>query len=522
MSRTLVVWGCTSGAGKSWIATALCRAAARRGIDVAPYKAQNMSNNARVVPTVDGGFGEIGSAQYLQALAAGTAPVPDMNPVLLKPETDTRCQVVVDGRVVPALGAVEWRARSALLAPAARAAFERLASRHELVVVEGAGSPAEINLQAGDFVNLEVARWAMARGPVHALLVADIDRGGAFAHLYGSVQLLPADLRPLVAGFVLNRFRGDAALLAPGPARLQALTGVPTLAVVPMVDDHGLAQEDAWSGEQRRDGARFDPGVHADRDAGEVVIVATPRISNLDEFEALSRLPAVRLRWARHPQDLVGAGLVILPGSKQVSGDLAWLRARGLDRAILRHARAGLPLLGICAGAQMLGHRLDDPAGVDGVAGCVDGLGVLPVDTRYEPDKRLRPARFAFDAPDGAWAGLASIAFTGYEIRHGRTSPRAPGTDGADRTGTARTVLASADGAAGWQHGNVLGITAHGLFESDAVLRALFGDAPPGPQASFERLADAIDASFDPAVLDRLLGAPRPCKAGGAAARTLS
>ncbi len=504
MTRTLVVWGCTSGAGKSWITTALCRAAARRGIDVAPFKAQNMSNNARVVPTAAGGYGEIGSAQYLQALAAKVAPDTDMNPVLLKPEADTLSQVVVDGRVDPSLAHVGWRERSALLAPSARAAFERLARRHELIVVEGAGSPAEINLQAADFVNLEVARWARASGPTHALLVADIDRGGAFAHLFGTTLLLPPDLRPLLAGFVLNRFRGDARLLEPGPAQLRALTGTPTLAVVPMIDDHGLPQEDAWSADLRsrdlREAPGPDPAARATPERfDEIAIVAAPRISNLDEFEPLSRLRGVRVRWAREPADLAHASLVILPGSKQVSGDLAWMRARRLDRAILRHARDGGALLGICGGMQMLGHGLHDPFGYDGVAGSVHGLRLLPIDTGYDAEKHVRPARLRFGEPAGDWRALRGVGFAGYEIRNGRTVA----------TGPVHAVL-GADGTVvpdvGWQQGNVLGISAHGLFESADVLRALFADAPPDPDASFERLADEIDARFEHASLKLLLG----------------
>ncbi len=243
-TRTLIVWGCTSGAGKSWLATALCRAAARRGLRVAPFKAQNMSNNARVVALQAGGYGEIGSAQYLQALAARVAPSVHMNPVLLKPESDTASQVVLCGVAQPALKGLPWRDRSLLLAKAAQASFETLAQQHELIVVEGAGSPAEINLAAHDYVNLGTARWAQAAGPLASLVVSDIDRGGAFAHLFGTWALLPDDLKPTLAGFVLNKFRGDAALLAPGPAMLQALTGVPIAAVLPMQRHHGLPDED--------------------------------------------------------------------------------------------------------------------------------------------------------------------------------------------------------------------------------------------------------------------------------------
>ncbi len=248
MKTALMVWGTSSGAGKSLLATALCRWAAREGLDVAPFKAQNMSNNARVVPVNgrewESELGEIGSAQYFQALAARAMPNVDMNPVLLKPERDMASQAVVQGRVDPTLSHMLWRERSARLASTARQSFERLASQHDVLVIEGAGSPAEINLAPQDYVNLGTARWAREIATLRALLVVDIDRGGAFAHLHGTWALLPDDLRSSLAGYVLNKFRGDASLLAPGPEQLLALTGVPLLGVLPMHCDHGLPEEE--------------------------------------------------------------------------------------------------------------------------------------------------------------------------------------------------------------------------------------------------------------------------------------
>lgn len=252
MTVALVVWGTSSSAGKSLLTTALCRWAVRHGIDVAPFKAQNMGNAARVVLAaragVAGAVHEISLAQYLQALAARVEPHVDMNPVLLKPVCDTRSEVVVHGSLDASLSCMPWRERSVLLAAAAQQGFERLAARHDLLIIEGAGSPAEINLAAHDYVNLGVARWAQAQGTLRAIVVCDIDRGGAFAHLYGTWALLPEDLRPALAGFVLNRFRGDPALLPPGPERLCSLTGVPLLGVVPMHREHGLPEEDALHG----------------------------------------------------------------------------------------------------------------------------------------------------------------------------------------------------------------------------------------------------------------------------------
>lgn len=512
MKTALMVWGVSSGAGKSLLATALCRWAARQGLDVAPFKAQNMSNNARVVPwvadpacgiaAVDAGLGEIGSAQYFQALAARAAPQVDMNPVLLKPERDTASQVVVQGRVDAALSLQPWRERSARLAQAARESFERLAARHECLVIEGAGSPAEINLAAQDYVNLGVARWARAlappgRGGFKALLVADIDRGGAFAHLHGTWALLPEDLRPCLAGFVLNKFRGDAALLAPGPQQLQSLTGVPLLGVLPMKRDHGLPDEDGL----------YDTAAGAGQGL-RVAIVAWPQLSNLDEFQPLAAVAS--LRWVRRAAELEGADWIVLPGSKQVSGDLAWLRAQGLDQAIVAHARAGRPVLGICGGLQMLGASLDDPEGVDGQAHeSLPGLGLLPLATRYAAPKRLRAAPVRFDdiAP-GPWQALSSLQWPAYEIRCGRTDALA-GTHG-----MATPVLHNEQGeTVGWsaaanpsQPGrhNVLGLATHGLFEDAGVLRALFGQQVRTLDASFDALADFIDEHLGAATLRAL------------------
>lgn len=484
-ARAVMVLGTSSGAGKSWLATALCRWYACRGLKVVPFKAQNMSNNARVVPGPSGRMGEIGSAQYFQALAARATPEVHMNPVLLKPERDTASQVVVLGEVREDLAQLPWRERSERLWPYARDALHALMANHDVVVIEGAGSPAEINLQATDYVNMRTARQARAA----CLLVADIDRGGAFAHLYGTHQLLPAAERSLLRGFVLNRFRGDASLLAPAPEQLRALTGVPTLAVLPMWRGHGLPEEDGV----------FDDSSSGPASGLQIAIVACPRISNLDEFHSLRGLPGVRLRWAHTAAELEGAHWIVLPGSKHTSGDLAWLRAQGLDVVIARHAAAGRPVLGLCGGLQMLGEGLIDPHGVDGNA---PGLGLLPLVTHFERAKLLRHTRASFDAPSGDWATLSRVCFEGYEIRHGRTvqHPAMP---------RAEVVLRSADGEPiGWQQGSVLGLCAHGLFEASAVLRALFGAEVRTLDAVFDGLADFIDLHFKPGALMQLLDAP--------------
>lgn len=477
-SRALMVWGTSSGAGKSYFVTALCRWAARQGIDVAPFKAQNMSNNARVVPDLSQGFGEIGSAQYFQALAARVAPSVDMNPVLLKPEADTASQVVLHGKVDRTLSKLPWRERSSQLAGAARASLQRLQARHELIIIEGAGSPAEINLADIDYVNLETARWADAK----AVLICDIDRGGAFAHLFGTYALLPADLRAALSGFVLNKFRGDAALLAPGPEALQARTGVPMLGVLPMRYGHGLPEEDgvfdSHSVPMPAGGPRW-----------RIAIVAYPRISNLDEFQALQNVPGVQVLWARHAHELTQCDWIILPGSKQVSGDLAWLRQQGLHVAIAAHLQAGGRLLGICGGLQMLGKRIDDPQGADGQAGCFEGLGLLPINTEFAAEKRVLPCRSQFGMIRGAWAALSGVEVQGYEIRHGRTRAE---------LATLEAVQHAPDGSAiAWANEQILAVYLHGLFENSAALQALFGASTDSLDARFDALADQLDQHLD-------------------------
>ncbi len=472
-ARCVMVLGTTSGAGKSWLATALCRWYARQGLRVAPFKAQNMSNNARVVAGPAGEAGEIGSAQYFQALAARAVPDVRMNPVLLKPEHDRHSQVVVLGRVDEALSRIPWRERSERLWPVAAAALDQLRAEHDVVVIEGAGSPAEINLAASDYVNMRVAEHARAR----CLLVTDIDRGGAFAHLYGTWALLPPHQRALLHGFVLNKFRGDPQLLAPGPQQLERLTGIPTVATLPMWWQHGLPEEDGiFDARSRAAGA-----VHTT-----IAVVAWPRISNLDEFQPLKNVPGVRLAWARSPADLAQADWVVLPGSKHTSGDLAWLRAQGLDRSIAAHAAQGGRVLGICGGLQMLGEALVDTEGVDGNA---PGLGLLPLVTRFERAKTVRHTRTRFGAVDGAWAALAGVEVAGYEIHHGQTVQH-PGMP------AGREVLA---GGLGWQNaaGNVLGVYLHGLFEDPAVLRGLFGVEAPTLDSVFDGLADFVAHHFD-------------------------
>ncbi len=459
----LMVLGCTSDAGKSLLVTALCRWFARQGVDVAPFKAQNMSNNARVVAG-----GEIGVAQWLQALAAGLEPSVDMNPVLLKPEADTRSQVVVGGVARPEITAMPWRERGPHLWPAMAAAHDRLAADHDLVLVEGAGSPAEINLP--DLVNTGMLRHTGAS----ALLVTDIDRGGAFAHLVGTWSLVAEDVRTQLAGFVLNRFRGDASLLEPGPSEVTGRTGMANAGVLPFLA-HELPDEEGGT-------VRAAPPTAA---APVVAIVRWPWASNLDEWHLLPH--AAHVRWATVPADLRGVDVIVLPGSKHVAADAAWLRSTGMDRAVVDAAGRGVGVLGVCGGCMLLGESVDDPHGVEGATA---GLGLLPIRTTMAAHKRTVPADVRFPALDAPWSGLAGVRTTGYEIRNGVVAG----------AGVERAPLV-------WADGNVLATTVHGLFEDPHVLGALCGTTPPAVlDATFDRLADAVDEHLDTALLRRLAG----------------
>jgi adenosylcobyric acid synthase len=467
----LAIQGTSSFAGKSFLTTALARSFARRGVRVAPFKAQNMSNNARVVAG-----GEIGVAQYLQALAAGLEPSLRMNPVLVKPESNRRSQVVVNGKPDLTVSRMPWRERAPFLAEAIETALTSLLNDFELVLIEGAGSPAEINLRDIDMANLRVAEIADAS----VLLVSDIDRGGSFAHLYGTWALVGQAPQQRIGGFVLNKFRGDPSLLDPAPAMLEELTGVPVLGIVPWIE-HSLPDEDGAADLLRR----------GDRPV--VGIIRYPTASNLDEFRALEQVADVI--WVRDANQLNGASLIVLPGSKHVAGDLDWLVSRDFVEPLRKRAESGLPILGICGGLQMLGEAISDPAGVDGSRA---GLGLLNLATTFSPEKiaRKTKTRFSPQLP-AAWAHLRGIDVNGYEIRHGSSFP-------------GERLAEALPGGLGFASGSVLGVYLHGLFECDAVLRAVFGSAPAHAlEDTFDKLADVVDAAFDRNLLDNLAGLSR-------------
>lgn len=419
-----MVMGCTSDAGKSFLVAALCRCLSNRGVLVAPFKAQNMSNNAAV--TIDGG--EIGRAQWLQARAARVEPSTSMNPVLVKPYADTASQVVLCGRAAPDISALPWMARRDRLWPTVRECLARLIATHDCVVIEGAGSPAEINLRAGDIVNMAVALECQA----DVYLVADIDRGGAYAHLLGTWECLAPDERRLVRGFVLNKFRGDPSLLHDADEWLRARTGVPVVALVPYLR-HRLPEEDAF----------FHRALPASG-AINVALALYPWAANLDEFDPLVHEPGVTVVPVTEPISLDSFRAIILPGTKNTVASLHHLRASGLAAEITRAARAGIPVVGICGGMQMLGHAIHDPLEIE--SGDLAGLGLLDVTTTLAPDKTvaLRQTRWL----DG---GIVQ----GYEIHHGRTSPGP----------RVRPLLAE---DLGWREDNVWGSYLHGLFEDTA------------------------------------------------------
>jgi adenosylcobyric acid synthase len=467
MGRALMLQGTGSNVGKSLIVAGLCRAARRRGLSVAPFKPQNMSNNAAV--TVDGG--EIGRAQALQALAAGIPPVSDMNPVLLKPETESGAQVIVQGRRYASLAARDYQRRKAELLPRVLESFARLRAACDLVLVEGAGSPAEINLRAGDIANMGFARAA----GVPVVLVGDIDRGGVIAQLVGTCAVLEPEDRAMIAGFIVNRFRGDPRLFDAGYAAIAARTGWRGFGICPwFAEAWRLPAEDALAlAAPARAG-----GLH-------VVCPVLSRIANFDDLDPLAQEPHLRLTLLRPGQAIPGdADLVILPGTKSTRGDLAFLRAQGWDIDLLAHVRRGGRVLGLCGGYQMLGRSIADPEGIEGPPGADPGLGLLDVETVMRADKRLASVR-AVHAASG-------VTFEGYEIHVGRT-------EGPGRARPFAFVDGAPEGAVS-ACGRVAGSYLHGMFRDDRFRAAFL--AGLGTQAE-ARYADGVEATLD-ALADHL------------------
>jgi adenosylcobyric acid synthase len=507
-----MIQGTSSSVGKSLLAAALCRIYARRGIRVAPFKAQNMSNNAAVC--ADGA--EIGRAQALQSLAAGIPPTADMNPILLKPEGNSRSQVIVQGRPWRTLPAREFYRHKEELWPMVTAALARLRTDHDLVIIEGAGSPVELNLRDGDIVNMTLARHAHAL----VLLVGDIDRGGIFAQLLGTLDLLEPEERELVIGLVVNKFRGDSQLFADGIRILENRGRKPVLGVVPYLTGLQLPEEDAVALDNAGTVGRI--GNPSYNSMVDIAVIRLPHIANFDDFDPLQAEPRVSLRYVASPRALAKPDAVILPGTKNTLADLTWLKAEGLARAIVEQAANGTAVAGICGGYQMLGRRIVDPYHVESAAKAMAGLGLLPVETIFSREKETCQVQAVLLKAPGWFGPMAELAVTGYEIHMGLTRSDVPWLRIRARNGRAVSLL---DGAVACD-GRIWGCYLHGLFANDSFRRAWLdslasrerrrpeeGDnLSPGAEAhgspvdrSLNELAGAVETALNMQRLDDLV-----------------
>ncbi|MBF0285354.1 MAG: cobyric acid synthase [Magnetococcales bacterium] len=486
MSRALMIQGTTSDAGKSLLVTALCRILHRRGVNVAPFKPQNMALNSAV--TAEGG--EIGRAQAIQALACGLQPHVDMNPVLLKPNSDVGAQVILQGKVAANLDAKAYHQFKPTAMVHVLDSFRRLSERHDVVLVEGAGSPAEVNLRPRDIANMGFAEAVDC--PV--VIVGDIDRGGVFAQFVGTLAILSPGERERVKGFIVNKFRGDLALLQPGLDWLERETGKPVLGVVPFIPGLYLAAEDSFFPDHAP------PATTGQAPPLRVVIPRLPRLSNHTDFDPLRLHPQVRLTWVKAGEAIPPADLILLPGSKSVRADLAWMRVNGWERAILRHLRYGGKVLGVCGGFQMLGETLDDSLGVEGTPGVDPGLGLLPMATRFGREKIVQNVRGRLALDDAPVAG--------YEIHMGESFGPALDHPAFFLEGRPHGALSP--------DGRILGGYLHGLFDTPEGCQSLLNwaglsqaqpfDLAAAREAAFDRMADIGAAHLDLKRMFALLG----------------
>ena len=500
-AKVIMIQGTSSHVGKSILTAALCRIFARDGLRVAPFKAQNMSLNSFATP--DGR--EIGRAQAVQAAAAMTAPRVEMNPLLLKPEGDNRSQVVLMGRPHAVKSARDYYKMKPLIWNTVTAALDRLRAEYDVIVIEGAGSPAEVNLKQYDIVNMRVALHAGA--PV--LLVADIDRGGVFAQLVGTMILLEPEERALVKGLVINKFRGDLSLLTDGLDFLEKRTRTPIAGVIPYFTDIHIAEEDA-------------PGlVHKSGVAGEaavdVAVVRLPYIANFDDFDPLVHEPAARLRYVERAHEYGDPDLVIIPGSKTTVADLDWLRSEGLDESILASHRKGIPVIGICAGYQILGETLLDPDGVESPRAETAGLGLLPASTTFLSEKSTHQVKGRVAAGKGMLSGCEGSEVVAYEIHMGSTSSFGLDSPFVIESRSGRT-MSLPDGAMD-SEGLTLGTYLHGLFHNRAVRRSILefaarqkgvafpaSDADIEPSVEYDKLASLVREHLDVDLVYRVMG----------------
>lgn len=496
MAKVIMVQGTTSNAGKSLTVAALCRIFKQDGLRAAPFKSQNMALNSFI--TADGA--EMGRAQVMQAEAAGIAPDVRMNPILLKPTSDSGSQVIVNGVVRGTMPAKQYYAMKKQLIPDIMAAYHSLAAEYDVIVIEGAGSPAEINLRENDIVNMGMAE--MADAPV--LLVGDIDRGGVFASLYGTVELLEPQERARIKGLIINKFRGDVDILRPGLDMMEQRLHIPFVGVIPYLH---LDIDDEDSLSERLTGK-------AEASLLDIAVVRLPRLSNFTDFAPLERLPGVSVRYISRTSELRQPDLVILPGSKNTMDDLRWLRQSGLEAAIKQYAAAGGAVFGICGGYQMLGRTLSDPLETES-GGTMDGIGLLPTDTVFCAQKTTTQVHGTIEQLDGIFAPLSGAQFDGYEIHMGETT-RADGAQPMVRmTHGGETI---ADGAV---HQNCAGTYVHGIFDRDGVTNALVSallarrglsdadirgfDSAAYKQQQYDALADSVRQALDMNAVYRIL-----------------
>jgi adenosylcobyric acid synthase len=489
MAKAIMIQGTMSNSGKSFLTAGLCRIFRQDGYRVAPFKSQNMALNSYI--TKDGL--EMGRAQVMQAQAAGVEPSVLMNPILLKPTSDVGSQVIVNGEVLGNMKAEEYFRYKKKLIPDILKAYETLAQEYDIIVIEGAGSPAEINLKQDDIVNMGMAK--MAKAPV--LLVGDIDRGGVFASLYGTVALLEQEERNMVRGLVINKFRGDLSILKPGLSMLEDLTKIPVVGTIPYLNVD-IDDEDSLSG-------RF--AGSEKRGLVDIAVIRFPRISNFTDFAPLERMDGISVRYVFHPSEFHDPDLVILPGTKSTISDLKWMRENGLETLILKHASKEKPVFGICGGYQMLGEKLSDPYNVEG-GGTILGLGLLPEETVFETQKIRGQVEGNFDCVSGIFSSLSHLSFTGYEIHMGKTV--------STKESKPLTTLG------GNQNDCVYGCYIHGVFDSAAVCEQLIGallkqkglsqsvqttDTQTYQQQQYDRLADGIRQNVDMEAIYRILEA---------------
>lgn len=501
LAKTLMVQGTASSVGKSILVTALCRIFRQDGWNVAPFKAQNMSLNSFV--TRDGG--EIGRAQVVQAEAAGVEPTVEMNPVLLKPEADNRSQVVVRGKPLGGLSAKDYYSLQKQLWLVITESLERLSTQYDVILIEGAGSPAEVNLKDRDMVNMRVALHC--RAPV--LLVADIDRGGVFASLVGTLELLEPDERALIKAFVINKFRGDLSLLEPGLRWLEDRTGIPVAGVIPYYHDIHVAEEDSVSLEKRRAMKTRSDYVL------DIAVIGLPHISNFDDFDPLEQEEGIRLRYVEPGDQLEKPDLIILPGTKSTMADLAYLKSVGLAQQIIDHSRRGTPIIGICGGYQMLGRKLLDPGQVESADSEAEGLGLLPVTTIFFPVKSTHQIRATVMTGKGLLEGASGLSLSGYEIHMGQTSGMETVAPFRIEERSRRPCL-EMDGYLS-PDGNVLGTYLHGLFHNEAFRRSILSQLAArkgvvfcptrqvlSKEEQYDRLADLVRGSLDMELIYRI------------------